>query len=283
MLGAPALLAVPTMYLFGFLAWSTHSMSMGLGPLPLSIPQYLAPGFVILAIMGVAGFVYLGFLIVSAKRIPIYGRAEPAWVVMILRPLFAGLSLTLVILLALLLPQPMHHLFDLGDMGLVRIVVLGYGVLLGTFLLAVFISWYLHGAVATFREGGPRPPEDGRNRGQWQHHTILRETPSMAAIALVALVAFSFVLHPFMHPEYGGANDRLAMLDLDPDDFSTETLSRLWPEWEPGSEAVVRTPSVRVMFSNSEVMLVRPAHEDPHRGALFDFPRPLVAAIIWLD
>jgi hypothetical protein len=104
-----------------------------------------------------------------------------------------------------------------------------------------------------------------------------------SVIALVFFAIFSAVMLPAMNPEFGGARERLAMFDLDPADISNATAERIWPDQnltEIGH--VVRTPIVRVLFANADVVLVRPLEEDSASGPLFELPRTTIKTIVWV-
>jgi hypothetical protein len=107
---------------------------------------------------------------------------------------------------------------------------------------------------------------------------------------VVALIVLGFFfygeeVYPYLPQAFGGARPRCAYLDVTRDEISAQTQQAILPAGETTSEAgVVRSVQVEVLFSNGDLLMIRPQVIAPGRErVVYQLQRDNVQAITWCD
>jgi hypothetical protein len=290
-----SLAVLPTIYLLGFLAWSTHSLRLGLGFLDVSTPKYLLAG----TLLGL----WIATLAAAA-----WGGSSIAGRLYKTRFLRHGNRLWFVVRLLV------DVVVALLALGTLLVLALFLGILEGP-ILELFPALVSIGLVFTFEpfhiRARPRGVKDHR-RTAATRVAARGGLPRIIVVALWALVLvplFSYQVLPQTSAEFGGARAREAYFDLRISEYSEESLWILvapgdyhneTAEWgfgpgcpgDPNPEVdpdlltrrpwpVMRSIRLQVLFEDSDSFLVRRPCPGPLDGH-YDLQKSAVAAVIWV-
>lgn len=259
---------IPGSYMAGFLIWSLHAHNEGLGVLPLNATQYLGAGAVA---MGLATVMTTTSLILKHKwdaQVNLTTTEKTkTWKRFLLDigTVAAGILTggTLLIVVNTIIPwfntiHPLNLLTSFSIIGIGMLIIYT-----STYWLVLFMS---------------RAKNDSSVNSL---KTLLPHISGLGFSLLAFLAFFSLTLLPIMTPEFGGAQERIASLDLDPDRLSQDTLSGLWPNWEPPEDraVIVRTPELKIAFINDNWILARSM--DFADETVYDIPRSIVGTVVW--
>lgn len=258
------LAVIPLLYLTGFLAWSLHASRENLGLLPVSPVQYISVGvIVLLLVISVVGIDLLLHYLSWNHVVPRRGK----------RRIYVYISITALIGIVAVaggtfVLSMINQWFPMFDDGHVLITMA---------IISVMIIFFANvGAYLAFSMGA----KESRPNGHLYY--IHKNAPWLRSVinSFVIILIFSMLLLPAMSTEFGGAQERTASFDLEIENLSKNTLNDLWPNWNVTNKSgVVRTPDVKVLFSNEEILIVRSC--ESRSGELVDLQRSIFKAILW--
>lgn len=244
------LLVTAAIYGLGYLVWSLHAWSEGLGLLPALEPQYLAAGTIPALMLGLA---WLG------RRVPgrvvdwIREKVENASSAS--RTAYSVASWACFVAGFLLLKFPDRFRASLqlpaACSGLVLLII-------GSLL----------------------------NRPGRLEKILMYLYVGVYFVGFMALYLFS--IYPSLPEEFGGVRPRCAYVDVVKGQISGSARKDLLPDSSVQSEdVVVKSARLRVFFSGSEFMLVKPYPEDGKIPAtkpkLYELKKSVVQTVNWCD
>ena len=260
-----------------------YAVKHGLGMLPLAASQYLAAGAALLFWLGLVLLVDL-VTTWTGDRLWFAGHPDGRRIRLV-RLVFDSLSKPLAILavgIFMIITLPAIPFLDITKIDLwvtFTIMAIAVGLTHGFGWLWIRNVW--RGERRTSQSTLDAPP----GKALLGPMPIRQHLWGTIVIGILLFAIFSGALLPAMNTEFGGAQPREATLDMELADLSTETIARLWPAWNRTAvaDSVVRTPPVNILFTNADVLLVRPYQEDVATSPLFEIPRTSVRAIIWIS
>ncbi|HEX2066972.1 MAG TPA: hypothetical protein VHI93_09190 [Candidatus Thermoplasmatota archaeon] len=246
-------------YILGFLAWSIYALRNQLGFLRLSVPQYLVVGEMFGAIL--AGLVLLDY--VMAKGLWKHYAHKPATRRFRTERLaMEALAKALALVALSFLLKWTSAIIPLVDsdaaFGTLNLVFIG-SLAIAILLLGAGVLHHLSDNGKGKRVGKLRPREGG-------------VVGVSAAWAITLFLTFPTAFLPAIPLEFGGAQPRLAHLDVDATQMAHETGLALVPasQWDSRNHTV-RTVKVWVLFDGIDSLLVQPAALSANGTVL---PRP---------
>lgn len=259
---------VPACYMIGFLIWSLHAKNEMLGALPLNATQYLGAGAVALVLGGV---MTATSLILKTKwdspgnKAVTEKKATLKRLILDVGTIAAGI---LVAGILLMLANTIIPWFDVDN----PFSLLAIFCILGLGMLIIYVATY--GVILFIINRRTSSLEDDLKN-------LIAHRFGLGFSLLAFLAFFSMILLPIMNPEFGGAQQQGAALDLDPDDLSSETQAGLWPDWELPEDrpTIVRTPEFTVAFINDDWILAKSM--DDSDESTYTIDRSIVKTLVW--
>lgn len=271
---------VSTAYIFGFVTWGGISYINGLGSLPVLEAQYFTAGAPILIV-----FLCMFKFIIKLKSATLVN-----WPIWLERQSKKAQRTIFWILLA-------SHF--LGIVSVVYIVINTPESLYAHILLVCAVVLIILGSVLA--------PENsfafyiktikGEKLSKYQRIYLILESklnrvnkqyfvhaiPTVLSLALVYYYVIEIYLKLPQH--FGGALPRLAVLDVNKNDFSTASLSILTCGRHSGyKESVIPTNELLVYFSGSQALVVKPTVMDSLYEVIpvLEIPRSSIRTLRWI-
>lgn len=262
-LGLAGFAVIPVVYMAGFIAWSLHALNNNLGFLPLHPAQYLAAGTVAMGLTAlVLGLHMIGILVINAS----VKKHRHLPVDVIIGPSAMTLAGLFVVVLAPLLP-----LFSISR-----------GEIIWRFLFMGLLHMMAYGLIRfTLPLAHQMTPQD--HQEDKQGPPVSRDQHILSGLVVVFTVwlLFAHALLPSMSPEFGGAADRRARLDVDVEQFTPSAIRNLGVA-DPvnATSGIHTTATLTVMYIDGDRLLVR----NPGQGGpqLMELPQHAIKTIHWV-
>lgn len=261
-------------YILGFLTWSFYSLSLGLGFLRLTPQQYLVAG----ALLGFFLLVLITPDWVLSKEVWKSFRRKAATpgnrslrvLAELLVKAFAGfIALGALYMLASVIPLvDKTSVFSLAN-------IFAFCVAPSILFLALLVSISWSRRPDKEEPKGKPPKLSPRGLGG-----LLGSAGIMLALGLV-IFPTSFL--PHMPQAFGGAQPREAYLEVDADDLSPATKSRLLPPELSNTTGTVRTVLLSVLYDGPDGILVRTAADAGATAPLYELSADIIRAKIWVS
>lgn len=292
------LVGLPVVYVLGFVAWSNYAVSQSLGFLPLGAPRYLLAGVLLGLLLGTALAVDLYMHRRVAARLSMPDR--PGWKARLRRRAGTeGLRFGSKAIAASAGLLVLSAAAWIGQLWVLEPLVFYLQLLAFSVIIAFsesVLEWMLH---RRDREDAP-PPEENREghggpRGDAARSTDAdgpygrtgRSTWETAVFSvpmwtLVALSLFSLTVLPAVHPEFGGAMPRQALLDVDADAIPREMHIVLFEDFANAS-GPTRSVPLTILYADDSNFLFRAPGFDRRTDPVFELDRRAVVSVTWLE
>lgn len=263
-------------YTLGFLSWSVYALYQGLGFLRLTAQQYLVAGellaFFLLVLLTPDQFLSRWVWRVFEKKPATWeNRSLRVLAEVVVKGLAGYFGLGALFLVARVLPiVDSRAVFSLPTM---------VGFIVGPPLL------FLVGLMALLPSSTVKQKANGA-RDRLGRRGGLASFMSGTVFVALALLIFPSTLLPAMPQAFGGAEPRMAHLDLDASKLSPEMAERLLDNVTRDTllnRTTVRSVKVSILFDGPDSLLLRRADEADANAPLFELSTSVVLAKVWLS
>jgi hypothetical protein len=253
-------------YFFGYIVWAISAYRNGLGLLPALDFQYFVAGAPPLVIILGLYYLIIGFALLGKMTRGWIGTNPKGWK-LYLRWTMVGLGMIAFTLIYVNSTEWFGAAFPKLSRSSWFLLVLVLTIIASTFFFS------LPEQSARSRHGYPvnddveRPAASGLRGGVitldfylMSLLLIVRAVYVGMIFILLAVIAFGyfFVVYQRLPQEFGGARPQYACLDIVKAQISSETIAGLLPsDPNKSTDTVVRSLKVEVLFSGSDVILVR--------------------------